>query len=106
MPGLAGADRVEFALLEDLHLVDVEVGAVRIEAVGQAVHRAVHHLVDVHVFDVVVDDQRDDVLEDAEVLIAVLSRAIAWLMKPPMTAKAMTGIETDENEDAAANRSW
>ena len=50
--GLAGRQR--FALVGPSDLVGVEIGAVGIEAVGQAVHRAVHHLVDVHFLDVVV----------------------------------------------------
>ena len=71
--GLRGA--AEIALVEHLDLVDVEIGAVRIEAVGEPVHRAVHHLVDVHFLDVVVEDQRHDIFEDAQVLIAVFARA-------------------------------
>ena len=73
--------------------VDVEIRAVGIEAVGEAVHRALHHLVDLHLLDVVVHDQRDHVFEDAEDLIASW-RAMALPMKPPTTAKARTGTDT------------
>ncbi|MNC93609.1 hypothetical protein D3C83_102750 [compost metagenome] len=45
-----------------------------VEAVGEPVHRAVHHFVDVHVLDVVVEDQRHHVFKGAQVLIAVLPR--------------------------------
>ena len=52
-------------------------------------------LLTVNLFDVVVHDQGDDVFEDAESLVALSSlRAIALPMKPPMTAKAMTGTDT------------
>ena len=60
--------------IDRLHLARVEVGGVRVEAIGQAVHRAVHHLVDVHLFHVVVQDEGDDVLEDLEVLVAAALR--------------------------------
>jgi hypothetical protein len=61
-----------------LHLLGVEVGAVGVEAVGQPVHCAVHHLVDVHLLDVVVENQPQHVVEDAQVAVAVaLCRGIA-----------------------------
>ena len=63
--GLTSAAQV--LLLEGLGLFDVEVRAIRIETVGQTVHRAVHHLVDLHFFHVVVDDQLHHVVEDAQV---------------------------------------
>src|SRR5205814_6017304 len=46
----------------------VQVGTVGIEAVGEAAHRAVHDAVDLHVLDVVVDDQRHHIVEYAKVL--------------------------------------
>ena len=64
----------EIALLEHFQLCRVKKRAVRVETVREAVHRAVHHLVDVDVFDVVVEDQRHHVFKGAQVLIAVLAR--------------------------------
>ena len=49
-------------------------GAVRIEIVRQTIHRAFHRLLDVHFLDVVVQDERDDVFEHAQVLIGLVFR--------------------------------
>jgi hypothetical protein len=46
-----------------LHQLRRQVGAVGIQPVGEALERAAHGVTHVHLFDVVVEDQRDDVLE-------------------------------------------
>ena len=64
--------------LDRLHLTRVEIGRVGIESVGQAVHGAVHHPVDVDLFHVVVEDEGDDVFEDLQVLVvAALGGGVA-----------------------------
>ena len=69
-------DTVELVMeLEDEFETNIpDEQAEKIKTVGQAMHGAVHHLVDVHFLDVVIEDERDDVFEDAKVLIAVFSR--------------------------------
>ena len=68
------AGRQRRAAFDLLHLVGGEERAVGIEAVGQPVHRARHHLVDVDFLHVVVRDQVHDIVEDLEVLVGVLAR--------------------------------
>jgi hypothetical protein len=59
---------------EGANEVGCEEGAVGIERVGHAAHRAAHRLLQIHFLDVVVDDVRDDVIEHPEVLIGVVLR--------------------------------
>ena len=64
--GDAGGGRID-----GLHLLRIEVGAVGVEAIGESVHGAVHHLVDVHFLDVVVEDERDHVFENPQRPVAL-----------------------------------
>src|SRR4030095_518207 len=43
------------------------------EALGKPVHRASHHLVDIHLFDVVARDEAHDIVEYLQVLVRVLA---------------------------------
>ena len=46
------------------------------------------------VFDVVVQDERDDVLEHPQVLIGLVAASVALPSSPPTTTNASTGVET------------
>ena len=56
------------------HQIRRQEGAVGVERFGQAAHRAAHRLLQVDFLDVVVDDVRDDIIEDPQVLIGVVLR--------------------------------
>src|SRR6185369_13998740 len=56
-----------------LHFIGGEIRAIRIEAVGQSMHRAFHHLVDVDVLDVMTRYEADDIVEHLEVLVGVFA---------------------------------
>ena len=49
-------------------LLRVQVRAVRVETFGEPPHRAFHRPVDLHFLDVVVQDERHDVVEYPQVL--------------------------------------
>ena len=87
------ARRQRRARLDLLHFGRRQERAVGIEAVGQAVHRARHHLVDVDLLDVVARDQAHHVVEDLEVLVGVLARHDLAEEAADDSANATTGAE-------------
>jgi hypothetical protein len=63
------AGRTGGVALERLHLRRIQVRAVRVEPFRQAEHRAVQDLVGVGFLDIAAEDQRHDVIEDAQVRV-------------------------------------
>ena len=74
-PGDVEADaslRERSAALDATRVGGRQVGAVGVEPLGQPAQRALQHAVEIDELDIVVRDERDDVLEDAQVPVGLL----------------------------------
>ena len=97
--GFAGFDRPD--------LFRAQEGAVGIQAVGQPAHRPFHHPVDLDRLDVAAHHERDDVFEDAEVLVGLVAAGSAPCpCSPPTTTNASTGVEMKRTDSRVFRVMW